>query len=77
MEQGYSTLLIEDHVLPSKDAQLRSAIEDVHMMLLFNSSERTSRQYEKLLRDAGLEIVAIFPASVNGESIIEIEVIKS
>ena len=76
MDPEYSTLLIDDYVLPSKDAQLRSAMADVHMMVLFNSSERTSRQYEKLLHNAGLEISAIFPAGVNEESIIEIKVAK-
>ncbi|KAM0804919.1 O-methyltransferase-domain-containing protein [Usnea florida] len=77
MDPEYSTLLIDDYVLPSKDAQLRSAIADVHMMIMFNSSERTSRQYECLLHDAGLQIVAIFPAGVNEESIIEAKVAKA
>ena len=76
MDPDYSTLLIDDYVLPSKDAQLRSAIADVHMMIMFNSSERTSGQYEGLLRDAGLQIVAIFPAGVNEESMIEVKVAK-
>ncbi|MCJ1353600.1 MAG: hypothetical protein MMC33_003587 [Icmadophila ericetorum] len=76
MDPGYSTLLVDDYVLPSKNAQLRSTIADVHMMIMFNSSERTSRQYETMMRDAGLGIVAIFPAGVNEESIIEIRVAK-
>ena len=76
MDPEYSTLLIDDYVLPSKNSQLRSAIADIHMMMMFNSSERTSRQYEKLLNDAGLEIVTVFPAGVNEESIIEIKVAK-
>ncbi|GES61575.1 putative O-methyltransferase [Aspergillus terreus] len=77
MDPEYSSLLIDDYVLPSKGAQLRSAIADIHMMAMFHSSERTSRQYEAMLTAAGLEIVAVFPTGVNEEAIIEARVKSS
>jgi hypothetical protein len=59
LDPEYSTLLIDDHALPTKGAQLRRATADVLMMLTLNTLERTSKQFEKLLRAAGLEIVNI------------------
>lgn len=46
------------------------------MMVTLNSLERTSRQYETLLRAAGLEIVNIFAVGANEEAIIEAKVAK-
>ena len=76
MDPEYSTLLIDDFVLPTRNTQLRSATADVHMMITFNALERTSRQYEKLLRAAGLEIVNFFAVGANDEAIIEAKVVK-
>lgn len=76
MDPEYSAILIDDYVLPTKDAQLRSVIADVHMMLMFNSSERTSRQYEELFHEVNLHAVDIYPAGANEESIIEIKMAK-
>ncbi|KAL4815494.1 S-adenosyl-L-methionine-dependent methyltransferase [Aspergillus spinulosporus] len=77
MDPEYSSLLIDDYVLPSKGAQLRSAIADIHMMAMFDSSERTLRQYEEMLAAAGLEIVAVFPTGPNEEAISEARVRKA
>jgi hypothetical protein len=41
------------------------------MMLMFNASERTKMQWEKLLDAAGLEIVDIFSTPGAAESVIE------
>ncbi|MCJ1384330.1 hypothetical protein MMC17_007446, partial [Xylographa soralifera] len=71
MDPDYSTLLIDDFVLPAKETQLRGAIEDVLMMVYLNALERTSKQYEDLLRAAGLEIVNVFAVGANEEAIIE------
>ena len=74
MEPEYSTLLIDDFVLPTKNTQLRGAVEDILMMVTLNALERTSEQYEKLLRAAGLEVVNIFPTGGNEDAIIEAKV---
>ena len=71
MDSEYSTLLIDDFVLPTIKAQLRGAIEDVLMMVCLNALERTERQYEELLREAGLEVVRIYQVGANEEALIE------
>ena len=76
MDPEYSTLLIDDYVLPSKNSQLRGAVEDILMMVTVNALERTSSQYENVLRGAGLEIVNIFSTGTNEETTIEAKVAK-
>ena len=71
MDSEYSTLLIDDFVLPTIKAQLRGAIEDVLMMVCLNALERTERQYEELLKEAGLEVVRIYQVGANEEALIE------
>ena len=75
MEPGYSTLIIDDFVLPTKDTQLRGALSDILMMVLFNALERTSRQYEELLRAAGLKIVNLFAVGTNEEAVMEVKIV--
>ncbi|RMZ79472.1 hypothetical protein DV738_g3412, partial [Chaetothyriales sp. CBS 135597] len=76
MDPDYSSLLIDDYVLPTKGAQLRSAIADILMLIHFNSSERTSSQYQQILASAGLDLVAVYPKGPNEEAIIEARVRK-
>ncbi|SPQ24141.1 92f86a0f-5903-4fca-ab4e-4565446c5867 [Thermothielavioides terrestris] len=77
MDPEYSTLLIDDYVLPNTGVQLHSAVADIHMMCMFNSSERTKKEYDTILEKAGLEIVAIYPAGVNEECVLEVRVSSS
>ncbi|RMD40026.1 hypothetical protein DV735_g5112, partial [Chaetothyriales sp. CBS 134920] len=71
MDPDYSSVLIDDYVLPPTGAPLRSAIADVLMLIHFNSSERTSSHYQQLLAAAGLDLVAVYPKGPNEEAIIE------
>lgn len=73
MERDYSKLLIDDYVLPSQGAELRSVFADIHMLNVYNSSERTSSELSALIRAAGLKIAAIYPAGTNEECMIEVE----
>lgn len=77
MDPEYSSLLIDDFVLPTKDAQLRGAIEDILMMVTLNALERTSRQYEELLCAAGLKVVNLFAVGANEEMIMEVKIVRS
>ena len=77
MDPDYSTLLIDDFVLPTKHTQLRGAVEDILMMVTLNALERTRKEYEKLLRAAGLEVVNIFATGGNEEAIIEAKIAKT
>ena len=74
MDPEYSSLLIDDFVLPTNDTQLRGAIEDILMMVTLNALERTSRQYEEMLCAAGLKIVNFFAVGANEEAIMEVKV---
>lgn len=76
MDPDYSTLLIDDYVLPARQVQLRGAIEDILMLAVLNSLERTAKQYENLLSAAGLEIVNIYEVGPNEEAVIEAKVAK-
>ena len=76
MDPEYSSLLIDDYVLPTQRARLHGAVEDILMMVSLNALERTAKQYEGLLRAAGLEIVNIFPAGTNEEAVIEARIAK-
>ncbi|KAK0628777.1 S-adenosyl-L-methionine-dependent methyltransferase [Bombardia bombarda] len=76
MDPDYSTLLIEDYVLPARETQLRGAVEDILMMVVLNSLERTAKQYEDILHAAGLDIVNIYAVGANEEGIIEARITK-
>lgn len=73
MDARYSTLLIDDYVIPPTDADLRAAEMDILMWLHTAGIERTTSQWQKLVDAAGLEIVQIWPAAAGGESVIEIQ----
>lgn len=71
MKPGYSKLLINDMVLPSKGATRYATQSDINMMSLFTASERSAADWERLLGLAGLKIVKIWPGVP--ESVIEAE----
>jgi len=73
MDGKYSTLLIDDYVIPPMSADLRAAEMDILMWLHTAGIERTTSQWQKLLDAAGLDIVRIWPATAGGESVIEIQ----
>lgn len=72
MKQTFSSLLINDFVLPDMytEADLQPALLDIMMMSMCCGIERTERQWRSLLDSVGLEVVRIW--SVDGaESVIE------
>lgn len=52
-----SLLLIEEKAMPETNLPLMAAVGDMSMMVSFASAERTEREYERLLEEAGLELV--------------------
>lgn len=52
-----SLLLINEIVLPETNVALSSALADLTMMVSFSSLERTQKQFEALLNEAGFELV--------------------
>ncbi|UNI14259.1 hypothetical protein JDV02_000906 [Purpureocillium takamizusanense] len=74
MDPEYSTLLIDDYVLPDTDADLRAAEMDILMWLHTSGLERTVSQWEALFSKVGLELVKIWRAERGNESVIETRV---
>ncbi|GAB7351956.1 hypothetical protein MBLNU459_g2486t2 [Dothideomycetes sp. NU459] len=76
MEKGYSTLLINDFVLPERDVGFRAASMDIAMMLLSSGLERTETQWRHLLDSVGVRIVKIWTVGdihEGNEAVIECE----
>jgi O-methyltransferase domain len=55
-----SLLLINETILPEQNVALSSAQADLTMMVSFASLERTQRQFEDLLDQAGFELVHVW-----------------
>lgn len=75
MKPGYSKLLINENVLPKRNAHWESSALDMVMLTLFNSKERTHADWYYLLEElAGLKIVKIWDGGKGVESVIECEI---
>ncbi|KAK7425773.1 hypothetical protein QQZ08_007749 [Neonectria magnoliae] len=74
MKPGYSKLLINENVIPSKGAYWETSALDMVMMTLFCSTERTESDWYNLLEKlGGLKIVKIWSGGKGVESLIECE----
>ncbi|KAI1337191.1 S-adenosyl-L-methionine-dependent methyltransferase [Xylariaceae sp. FL0016] len=73
MKPGYSKLLINENVIPTRGAWWETTALDMVMLTYFSSRERTRSDWEHLISQAGLKIVGIFGGGHGVESIIEIE----
>ena len=72
MDPEYSTLFIDDYVMPETNVKLRAAEMDILMWMHTSGLERTERQWQSLCRSVGLEIVKIWSAAHDEESVIEL-----
>lgn len=74
MTPGYSRVLINENVIPPRQAQWEATALDIIMLTLMSSRERTEADWYSLLQDqAGLRITGIYTAQNGVESIIECE----
>ncbi|KAK1464069.1 O-methyltransferase [Colletotrichum melonis] len=74
MRAGYSRLLINENVIPSKGADWQVTALDMVVMTVFASRERTEEEWYQLLEGAaGLSIVKIWSRGEGSESLIECE----
>ena len=69
MKAGYSKVIINDIVLPDQGATRFAAQSDINMMTLLAAMERSETQWRRLLEQAGLEVIKVWPGA--GESVIE------
>jgi len=70
MKKGYSTLIIEDFILPITGCPLLPAMWDMQMMAMLSAMERNEDQWRQLLDKAGLEIEGLYPPPGDGTGII-------
>ena len=73
MKTGHSKILINDFVVPDKNAPWLMTSLDILMMVMGAATERTSKQWHELLSSVGLKIVKIWSHPDSGESLIEAE----
>lgn len=73
MKRGYSKLLIQENVIPHRDADWCMTALDMLLMASFGGCERTEQAWRKLLGDAGLKVVRIWDYERGWEGLIECE----
>lgn len=77
MDPEYSTLLIDDYVLPDTGSELRAAEMDILMWLHTAGLERTVSQWKALFGRVSLELVQIWSSPRGNESVLETRVHRS
>lgn len=65
-------MIINDIVMPRRGASSFATKQDLLMMSLLSSSERTEQQWRDLLHAAGLKVVKTWTTEGAVESIIEV-----
>ncbi|KAK4232765.1 hypothetical protein C8A03DRAFT_39602 [Achaetomium macrosporum] len=74
MTPGYSRLLINENVIPPRNAQWEATALGIMMLTLLSSRELTEADWYSLLQDqAGFGITGVYTAQNSVESIIECE----
>lgn len=76
MRPGHSKLLINENVVPSKEAYWETTGLDL-LMLAFGGKERSERDWHELLSSVGLKIANIWTAERGVESLIECELAQA
>ena len=69
MVPGYSKVIINDIVLPDRGATRFATQSDMNMLALLASMERSETQWRDLLRQAGFEVIKVWPGTP--ESVVE------
>lgn len=73
MKKGYSTLLINELVIPPTGAETYLTGVDIQMAAVLGSKERTYEDWESLLNSAGFKIVKAWSSLAAYEAVIEAE----
>ena len=76
MKKGYSTLIVEDFILPAKGVPLLPAMWDMEMMSLLSATERTERQWRALFELVGLEIEGFYQPPGDGTGLIVLNLVE-
>lgn len=73
MKKGYSRVLLNEIAVPEQGAGWPVTSMDWLMMALGAMRERTMREWEGILEQAGLRVVRVFTYEMSAESLIEAE----
>lgn len=71
MKDGYSTVLINEIIVPHQNPTWPVTSMDILMLVLGAMQERTEAQWESLLQRAGFRILKIYSYEMGSESLIE------
>ncbi|KAE8373714.1 S-adenosyl-L-methionine-dependent methyltransferase [Aspergillus bertholletiae] len=73
MERGYSKVLLEDYIIPDKNARALEGMTDIAVMVFCSGLERTRQRFTNLLESGGLKVTKFWTREANGQGIIEAE----
>lgn len=73
MKRGYSKVLIEEYVLPDRDASVVPCMTDLAVMVFCSGLERTRQRWTNLLESNGLRISKFWAREGDELGIIEAE----
>lgn len=73
MSEGYSIVLINELVVPSRDAAWPVTSMDHLMLVLGAMRERTEVEWREILKRAGFKVSKIYSVEMGSESLIEAE----
>ena len=76
MQRGYSKVLINELVVPDREAGWPITSMDALMMVLGAVKERTERDWREILTKSGLAVLKVWRYEEGGESLIEAELEK-
>ncbi|KAE8166769.1 S-adenosyl-L-methionine-dependent methyltransferase [Aspergillus tamarii] len=73
MERGYSKVLMEEYIIPDKNARALEGMTDIAVMVFCSGLERTRQRFINLLESAGLKVTKFWTREGDGQGIIEAE----
>lgn len=75
LEPGYSKILVQEMVIPNKDAHWSQTSLDWNLLTGFGGREREEQEWRILFDSAGLKISGIFKHPLSRDSLIEVELL--
>lgn len=71
MQRGYSKILIEEYILPDRNASSIPCMTDLAVMVFCSGMERTRQRWTNLLESVGLRILKFWVREGDGLGVIE------
>lgn len=77
MKAGYSKLIIEEYILPNRNARLLPCMVDLGLRVFCSGMERTRQQWSDLITSVGLTIQKFWIHDSDRMGIIEVELFSA